>query len=565
MPTYEELLAENRRLSEELLKLKAENSELRAKLGITAASSVESVEPDEGVEEKSIVNKYSSPEEKIALFSSLFAGRTDVFARRWYGVTSGKSGYQPVCGNEWDEALCDKKKYKCSACPNRKLLPLTDGDLFAHLAGKDKYGRDVVGVYPMLTDETCAFCCVDFDDEGYKTAALAFQSACMKNGVPAYVERSRSGEGAHVWIFFETPIPAKTARQLVSGLLTLAMAQNKQISFSSYDRILPNQDIMPAGGFGNLIALPLQGMARKSGNSLFVDETFTPFEDQWSFLSGVRKIDAASVDSLISHICKPTELGSLVSDSDETPWKQTPKALTSMDFGGSVTITYADMLYVPEAQLSPRGRNAILRLASFKNPDFYRTQAMRMPIYNKPRVICCAENRDGFLSVPRGCLSALTALLEISGALYEIQDETNAGTPIPVSFTGELREEQKPAAQALLEEQIGVLSATTAFGKTVLAAFLIGERKTNTLVLVHTQSLMDQWKKSLEQFLQFDVTPPEPKKGRGRKKAWSPVGQLGAGKDTLHGIVDIAVMQSLFSGNDVKPLVKDYGMVIVDE
>ena len=565
MLTYEELLAENRRLSEEVSKLKAENSELKAKLGITVASSVKFLQPDEGVEEKTIVNKYSAPEKKIALFSSLFAGRTDVFARRWYGVASGKSGYQPVCGNEWDEALCDKKKYKCSACPNRKLLPLTDGDLFAHLAGKDKYARDVVGVYPMLTDEACAFCCVDFDDEDYKTASIAFQSACTGNGVSSYVERSRSGEGAHVWIFFETPIPAKTARQLISGLLTHAMALNKQISFSSYDRILPNQDTMPAGGFGNLIALPLQGMARKSGNSLFVDETFTPFEDQWAFLSGVRKIGAASVEALISQICKPTELGALVSESDEAPWKQSPKALTAMDFGGSVTITHANMLYVPAEQLSPQGRNAILRLASFKNPDFYRTQAMRMPVYNKPRVICCAEKQDGFLAVPRGCLPALTALLENSGVIYEIQNETNAGTPIPVRFAGELREEQKPAAQALLEDQLGVLSATTAFGKTVLAAYLISERKTNTLVLVHTQALMEQWKKSLEQFLRFDVTPPEPKKGRGKKTAWSPVGQLGAGKNTLHGVVDIAVMQSLISGNDVKPLVKDYGMVIVDE
>ncbi len=565
MLTFDELLAENRRLSEEIWKLKAENSELKAKLGITAAPSDESVKPDVCAPEKQIVNKYSAPEEKIALFRALFAGRTDVFARRWYGVNSGKSGYQPVCGNEWNETLCDKKKNKCSACPNRKLLPLTDGDLFAHLAGKDKYARDVVGVYPMLADETCAFCCVDFDDEGYKTAAIAFQTVCTENDVPAYVERSRSGEGAHVWTFFETPVSAKMARLLVSGLLTFAMAQNKQISFSSYDRILPNQDTMPSGGFGNLIALPLQGLARKAGNSLFVDESFTPFEDQWSFLSGVRKIDAASVESLISHICKPTELGALVSESDEAPWKQTPKALTSMDFGGDVSITYADMIYVPAAQLSPQGRNAILRLASFKNPDFYRTQAMRMPVYNKPRVICCAENRGGFIAVPRGCLTALTALLEGSGALYEIQDETNAGAPIPVSFIGALREEQKPVAQALLEEQIGVLSAATAFGKTVLAAYLIGERKTNTLVLVHTQALKEQWEKSLEQFLRFDVTPPEPKKGRGRKAAWSPIGQLGAGKNTLHGMVDIAVMQSLVSGNGVNSLVKEYGMVIVDE
>ncbi len=565
MQDYGKLLAENKVLAEEIKRLRTENAELKVRLGIVDAPQTELATMDFSPLKGSLINKFSTPEEKIALFRSLFVGRTDVFARRWYGVTSGKSGYQPVCSNEWDDELCDKKKYKCSACPNRKLLPLTDRDLYRHLAGKDPYARDVVGVYPMLKNETCAFCCVDFDDDGFKEAANAYRSVCAESSVPAYVERSRSGTGAHVWIFFKSPIPAKTARQLASGLLTLTMDRNKNVNFTCYDRILPNQDTLPSGGFGNLIALPLQGQARKNGNSLFVDESFTPFADQWAFLSGVQKIDVDTVDALIARICKPTELGALVSESDETPWKQKQKHLTALDFGGTLTVIYSNMIYVPTEHLTAAGRNAILRLASFKNSDYYRSQAMRMPVHNKPRVICCAESCEGYVMIPRGCLSALTELLDQSCVIYEIKNETNVGVPIPVCFNGELHKEQQEAADALLRESIGVLSATTAFGKTVVASYLIGERKTNTLVLVHTQALMEQWKKSLEQFLQFDVTPPEQKKGRGRKKAWSPVGQLGAGKDTLHGMVDIAVMQSLISGNEVKPVIKDYGMVIVDE
>ena len=263
MVDIETLLAENKKLSEEVSLLRAENAVLKERLGISS-SQEENTTAEELQPVTSGINKHSLPEEKIALFRSLFAGRTTVFARRWYGVTSGKSGYQPVCGNEWDESLCDKKKYKCADCPNRKLMPLTDQDIYAHLEGKDKYARDVVGVYPMLPDESCAFCCADFDDEGYEAAAQAVLSVCRENNVPAYLERSRSGEGAHIWIFFETPVPAKTVRQLVTGLLTHAMAQNSHVSFQSYDRILPNQDTLPAGGFGNLIALPLQGQARKT-------------------------------------------------------------------------------------------------------------------------------------------------------------------------------------------------------------------------------------------------------------------------------------------------------------
>ena len=553
---YNELESENKRLTEE-------NARLRLQFGLTNVSN-ENVEMP--VIEVATVNKYSSSKEKIELFRSLFRGREDVFAKCWQSTTSGKSGYQPVCENEWAEGLCDKRKYKCANCPNRVLKSLTDEDIYKHLEGKDGLARDVIGIYPMLQDETCHFLCADFDDDSFEKDVTAFREVCEELNVPICVERSRSGNGAHAWIFFESPVPAATARKLGSGILTKAMERRGELSFKSYDRLFPNQDTMPDGGFGNLVALPLQGLARKSGNSVFVDDNLNPYEDQWAYLSTVKKLSADSVEALVVSFGRDGELGKLVSESDSKPWETKKKSkITHSDFPMVLNIVRASMLYIPTADLSANAKNQIKRLAAFKNPDFYRAQAMRLPIYDKPRIICTADITEDYIAIPRGCEDALCNLLEEVGVSYAIEDKTNSGEIIPVTFNGELREEQRPAADALLEQNTGVLSATTAFGKTVIASYMIGQRKTNTLILVHTQALMTQWKKSLENFLKFDITPPEEKKGRGRKKVWSPVGVLGAGKDTVHGIVDVAVMQSLVSGDEVKEIVRNYGMIIVDE
>ena len=543
--------------------LECENRRLRKQFGLTENSN-ETI--DQSAVETPTVHKYSSSQEKINLFRSLFRGREDVIARRWQSMTSGKSGYQPVCENEWKEGLCDKRKYKCANCPNRMLKPLTDEDIYKHLEGKDSLARDVIGIYPMLQDETCHFLCADFDDEAFEKDISSFREICRDLDIPVCVERSRSGNGAHAWIFFEAPASATTARKLGSGILTKAMEKRGELSFKSYDRLFPNQDTMPEGGFGNLVALPLQGLARKSGNSIFVDEQFRPYEDQWAYLSSVRKISVESVETLVATFGKDGELGKLVSESDERPWEMKKKTqITQGDFPVVLNIVRANMLYIPIAEMSANAKNQIKRLAAFKNPDFYRAQAMRLPIYDKPRIICTADISENYIAIPRGCEDALCNLLDDADVSYAFEDKTNVGEPISVSFNGELREEQQPAVDALLEQNKGVLSATTAFGKTVVASYMIGQRKTNTLILVHTQALMTQWKKSLETFLHFDITRPEAKKGRGRRKIWSPVGLLGAGKDTLHGVVDIAVMQSLVNGDEVKELVRNYGMIIVDE
>lgn len=558
MLTYDELLSEYN-------KIKTENDELKAEIAKIKGTDVISIQSDTENVTSATVNKFSSSQNKINLFRSLFRGREDVFAKRWFSKTTEKTGYQPVCGNEWDDMLCDKKKYKCSNCPNRKLLSLTDKDIYNHLAGKDEYGRDVVGIYAMLKDETCNFCCVDFDDDGYEDAVKAFYTVCADYDIPAYIERSRSGKGAHIWIFFSAPISAKIVRQFASGILTTAMERCSKIEFKSYDRMFPNQDTLPSGGFGNLIALPLQGRARKNGNSVFVNTDFIAYEDQWAFLASVKRTDENTISSIVSKLCKKQELGELMSDSEEKPWKSETKAVSAFDFPRELNMVIANMIYVPSENLSPSAINKIKRLAAFKNPDFYRAQAMRMPVYNKPRIICLAEKYDKYIAIPRGCMTALSELLDKANVDYSFIDETNSGRKINVSFNGELREEQQPAADALLNNDTGVLSATTAFGKTVIGAYLIGQRKINTLILVHTQSLMTQWKESLENFLSLNIDLPEKEQRTGKKKKWSPIGLLGGGKNTLLGNVDIAVMQSLVNDGEVKELVRDYGMIIVDE
>lgn len=562
MLSYEELLKQYNILLCENKELKIQINKLRKRLGLSA----ETEKKQAFIAPGATINRSSSASEKISVYRSLFRGREDVFARRWYSKMTEKSGYQPVCENEWCDGLCDKRKYKCSVCPNRKLSPIKDSDIYKHLEGKDYYGRDVIGIYPMLIDETCHFLCVDFDDKEYEKDVLAFCEICDELKVPAYTERSRSGCGAHVWIFFVAPVPAAMARRLGSLILTKAMKHRSELSFSSYDRLFPNQDTMPNGGFGNLIALPLQGKARKQGNSVFVDRNFNSYPDQWAYLSGIRKLDITSIEEILNEASQNDILGTLIDESPEKPWETEQRAILSKnDFPDTLDVIRSNMLYIPKAGLSANAQNQIKRLAAFKNPDFYKAQAMRLPIYDKPRIICTADMTQSYIGIPRGCETALCDMLTDKVDELNIVDKTNCGEIIPVEFNGKLRDEQEVAADELLKYNIGVLSATTAFGKTVIASYIIGQRKTNTLIFVHTQALMQQWKKSLEQFLKFDIMPPETQKGIGRKKTWSPVGMIGAGKDTLNGIVDIAVMQSLVDGAEARELVRNYGMIIVDE
>ncbi len=508
-------------------------------------------------------------QEKVAIYQNLFQGRDDVFAKRWYSSTTQKSGYQPVCTREWNREFCDKRKYKCADCPNRQFAPLAYNDFFNHLAGKDTCGRDVIGLYPIRKDNTCCFLCTDFDDKscehGYKNDVLAFVNVCKTWNAPCYIERSRSGNGAHVWIFFDTPVTAYKARKLGNAILTEAMNCDVHLSFKSYDRFFPNQDTLPEGGLGNLVALPLQGMARRKGNSVFVDEDFNAYADQWKMLSQMHKLSEVELDLLLQLHAVPT-LGELSKTSEAKPWEAPQMDATqSEDNPKQIVLTRANMLYIPLASLSAKCVNVFKRIAAFRNPEFYEKQGMRLSTYNIPRIISCSEMTDDYLALPRGCEDAVCDILTQHGVKVAISDKTNHGHNINVTFRGKLREEQQKAMEAFAGHNFGTLSATTAFGKTVFAIGMIAMRKVNTLILVHNKNLLEQWKERLETFLQINENIEAPEAKRGRKKKSSIIGCLYADKNTLHGIIDIALIQSCLSDGEAKPFVKDYGMVIVDE
>jgi len=488
--------------------------------------------------------------EKLVLFRRLFRGRADVYPIRWESKTTGKSGYAPACANEWRAGVCEKPRIKCSDCSNRSLLPLSDTVIYGHLAGEH-----TVGVYPLLEDDSCYFLAVDFDEAEWRDDARAFTHSCEALGVPVALEISRSGRGAHAWIFFAGRVSARDARRLGTAIISDTCARTRQLRLQSYDRLFPNQDTMPKGGFGNLIALPLQKGPREMGCSVFVDAELRAYPDQWAFLAAIQPMDVHDLEPTILRTTggmHPLDVTFIDDEDLATPWRRHATSTTRLagPMPKSLDLTRANAIYFEKAQLPQALANRLIRLAAFQNPDFYKAQAMRMSVWNKPRVIGCAENYPQHIGLPRGCFEAALSLLRDNGISYDLRDERFVGQPLDVSFIGCLRMDQEIAVSAMLHHDEGVLCAPTGFGKTVVAAAMIARRRVNTLVLVHRTELLKQWQERLQAFLSAD------------KKL---VGAIGGGKSRPTGGIDIAVMQSLSRRGEVNSIVENYGQIIIDE
>ena len=509
----------------------------------------------------STVTNQSSEDDKITLFQSLFNGREDVYPRRFESAKSGKSGYSSACANEWVPDLCHKPRIKCTECKNQAFLPANELMIRNHLLGQDPSeptGKDfTAGIYPLLLDETCWFLATDFDKRTWQEDAAAFLETCQIHNVPAVLERSRSGNGGHIWIFFSQPIPAKVARRLGSYLLTRTMEQRPEIGFDSYDRFFPSQDTLPQGGYGNLIVLPLQKGPRANENSVFVNEKFETYEDQWAFLSSIRRMGLNEIEAILVQVTEDENILGVknVISEEEAPWEAPPsrkrkeRPLTG-PLPEKLSLVFGNQLYVAKDDLTPALRNRLIRLAAFQNPEFYRAQTMRFSTFDKPRIISCAEDFPKHVGLPRGCLDDIIDLLESHHIKAEVIDERFSGNPIKIDFQGKLKPDQQVAAAAMLKADTGVLSATTGFGKTVIAAYLIAKRKVNTLVLVHRRQLLDQWIAHLINFLGLTLQE---------------VGQIGGGRQKATGIVDVATIQSLHKKGVVNDLVGEYGHLVIDE
>jgi superfamily II DNA or RNA helicase/very-short-patch-repair endonuclease len=508
----------------------------------------------------STIDQRSPVQAKIGLFRSLFRGREDVYARRFESRKTGKHGYAPACANEWVRGVCEKPRIKCAECPYRRFLPLTDDVVRWHLSGVDANGEPfVAGVYSLLPDETCWFLAVDFDKSAWREDVAACLETCRRLRLPAALERSRSGQGAHLWLFFEESIPAALARRLGSHVLTETMESRPELGLDSYDRLFPNQDTMPQGGFGNLIALPLQKAPRDQGNSVFLDDDLDPWGDQWAFLASVRRLSR----ELIERTVQKAERGGRVlgvrlppqEDDEQEPWNMPPSRRPRAppiigQLPKAVELVLGNQTYIAKEGLPPGLRNRLLRIAAFQNPAFYQAQALRLSTYGTPRVVACAEEFPHHIGLPRGCLEeALKTLCDLK-IDATIRDERSGGRPLTVTFQGRLRPEQRAAAEAMLAHDTGVLAATTAFGKTVIGAWLIAERRVSTLVLVHRRQLLDQWIERLAMFLGL---PSEA------------IGRIGGGRRRPTGFVDVAVIQSLVRKGVVDDCMADYGQLIVDE
>ena len=570
--------------------LQAENELLKKLLdraGIPYEPDLKKLKLPQGVEpyDKNQGGRISRPTEitddMVKSFLSFFHGRADVFARRSVKKNTGEVGYYPQCVNFWTDGCARKKQspLPCRECTFRKPAPLQIRDIRNHLLGHSENGTDVIGIYPLMRDNTSQLLVFDFDHHGqdaqkddyanknddWREEVEAMRTICKLNGIDALVERSRSGRGAHIWIFFEKPIKASLIRSFGVALLEKGAQQVNLTSFSYYDRMLPAQDCLANMEYGNLIALPLQGRALNDGNSAFIDENWNAYQYQWRTLLGKKKLSEEFIQQKMKEWADESQSSGGMVRSDDHPWDN--RDFVSSDVSGKMEITLADGIYINKKNLCPAILNNIRHLAAFHNPVYFKNIGLGKSNFDTPSWIYLGEDHsEGYLEIPRGCYSELIRKNEKAGIEYTVHDERQYGRPIRVSFNGSLYDYQKDGLQEMMKYENGIMQATTAYGKTVVCNAMIAERKVNTLIILEKKDLIPQWKESFEKFLTIDEELPfyetKTKKKRRRK---SVIGILHGSTDTTTGIIDIAMVGSICRKDVFHERLNQYGMVIVDE
>lgn len=537
---------------------------------------VELYDPDQGAR----IKKFDVTDKIASDFFMMFCrGRKDVYDLRYTNPKTGKNGYYSQCFNRWDRGCHIQKKdgVRCKDCELRAYKPVTLPLIKAHMNGTDPNGNDVVAIYPMLENNLCQLLVFDFDnhakgaeqedyaniDDGWKEEINALRRICKNLDVDAVVERSRSGRGAHLWIFFKEMVPARLARRFGFALLEKGAESVNLKSFKYYDRMIPTQDALPEGRLGNVIALPLQGMALKSGNSAFIDENWNAYEDQLNVLAGTRRLTRQGIEDYLS-LWYST--GSTSEDNGtDAPWDKNSE-IEAGSVKGVVRIVLADRIYIDSTGMSNKTKRQLRRMATFSNKQYFQNQAMDMPNYDESRFIYLGSDEGKYIVLPRGLREEILKKFDNAGISYKIEDKRTKGQELNISFRGELRESQIPAVETMLENETGILHAATAFGKTVVCCDMIARRGISTLILVDRADLMNQWIKRLEEFLDIDEELPEyqTKTGRTRKRK-SLIGNLQGAHDTLTGIVDVAMIRSLKKKDGFHPKLKEYAQVYFDE
>lgn len=580
-------------LQKQMNELQLENQILKNILDGSGISYVEELrrlrEPEKAAEYDldqgaRIIHPKQITDEMANMFYARFWGRQDVYAKRSEKKGTGEASYYTQCHNFWQENCPKKHKQKmnCKECPSRAYKQLTKADILDHLRGRSSYSSDVIGVYPLLPNGTCRFLVYDFDnhekgaekrdfantDDTWMEEVEAMRTICTLNGIDPLVERSRSGRGAHIWIFFDKAISAALVRKFGFALLEKGAEQVNLKSFQYYDRMLPAQDVLNEAGIGNLIALPLQGNALKSGNSAFIDRNWNAYPNQWEVLWSKPRLSVEFIEAKMNEwsVSDIEDTDDKNTENRDKPWEK-KMTFRRADVDGILSITLSNGIYVDSLNLRPAIQNRIRRMAAIRNPIYYKNQVIGTTNFGTSQWIYLGKDHlSGYIEIPRGLYGKLMESVGNAGIDYEVNDERQKGKTIQVSFQGKLREEQKPALLEMVKYDNGILHAATAFGKTVVCSAIIAEKKVNTLIILESSALMDQWEDALEQFLEIQEKLPEYKTKTGRIKVRKHlIGKLRGAHDSMTGIIDIAMAGSLCKKGEWHPLLEQYGMVIVDE